>query len=102
MCWTFATTSTVESSLLIEQNKEVDLSEKHIDYSTIYTLDDGTKNPFGYYSKTKDVGGNYYLSGAYLSAGRGPILETKLPWSTSSSSKSNTLNQKSDYYIKKI
>lgn len=102
MCWTFATTSTIESSLLIEQNKEVDLSEKHIDYSTIYTLDDGTKNPFGYYSKTKDVGGNYYLSGAYLSAGRGPILETKLPWSTSSSSKSNTLNQKSDYYVNEI
>lgn len=102
MCWTFATTSTIESSLLIEQNKEVDLSEKHIDYSTIYTLDDGTKNPFGYYSKTKDVGGNYYLSGAYLSAGRGPILETKLPWSTSTSSKSNTLNQKSDYYVNEI
>lgn len=102
MCWTFATTSTIESSILIEQNKEVDLSEKHIDYSTIYTLDDGTKNPFGYYSKTKDVGGNYYLSGAYLSAGRGPILETKLPWSTSSSSKSNTLNQKSDYYVNEI
>lgn len=102
MCWTFATTSTIESSLLIEQNKEVDLSEKHIDYSTIYTLDDSTKNPFGYYSKTKDVGGNYYLSGAYLSAGRGPILETKLPWSTSSSSKSNTLNQKSDYYVNEI
>lgn len=102
MCWTFATTSTIESSLLIEQNKEVDLSEKHIDYSTIYTLDDGTKNPFGYYSKTKDVGGNYYLSGAYLSAGRGPILETKLPWSTTSSSKSNTLNQKSDYYVNEI
>lgn len=102
MCWTFATTSTIESSLLIEQNKEVDLSEKHIDYSTIYTLDDGTKNPFGYYSKNKDVGGNYYLSGAYLSAGRGPILETKLPWSTTSSSKSNTLNQKSDYYVNEI
>lgn len=102
MCWTFATTSTIESSLLIEQNKEVDLSEKHIDYSTIYTLDDGTKNPFGYYSKTKDVGGNYYLSGAYLSAGRGPILETKLPWSTTSSSKSNTLNQKNDYYVNEI
>lgn len=102
MCWTFATTSTIESSLLIEQNKEVDLSEKHIDYSTIYTLDDGAKNPFGYYSKTKDVGGNYYLSGAYLSAGRGPILETKLPWSTTSSSKSNTLNQKSDYYVNEI
>lgn len=102
MCWTFATTSVVESSLLIEKNKEIDLSEKHIDYSTVYSLDDGTKNPFGYYGKTKDVGGNYYLSGAYLSSGRGPILETKLPWSTTSSSKTNTLNQKSDYYVNEI
>ena len=58
MCWTFATTSTIESSLLIEQNKEVDLSEKHIDYSTIYTLDDSTKNQFDYNSKNKDVDGN--------------------------------------------
>ncbi len=102
MCWTFATTSVIESSMLIEQNKQINLSERHIDFNSISTLDDGTKNPFGYYSKTKDTGGNFYQVGAYLASGRGPVIETKLPWSTTTSSKSNTLNQANDYYINEI
>mgnify|MGYP002524421268 CR=1 FL=1 len=102
MCWTFATTSVIESSMLIEQNKQINLSERHIDFNSISTLDDGTKNPFGYYSKTKDTGGNFYQVGAYLASGHGPIIETKLPWNTTTSNKSNTLNQTNDYYINEI
>lgn len=102
MCWTFATTSAIESAYLIEQNKNINLSERHIDFNTLETLDDKTKNPFGNYSKTKDQGGNFFLSGAYLATGRGPIIETKLPWSTTTSTKANTLEQKIDYYVNEI
>lgn len=102
MCWTFATTSAIESAYLIEQNKTINLSERHIDFNTLATLDDNTTNPFGYYNKKKDGGGTYYQSGTYLAAGRGPIIETKLPWSTTTSSKANTFNQKIDYYVNEI
>ncbi|MDO4376061.1 MAG: C1 family peptidase, partial [bacterium] len=102
MCWTFATTSAIESAYLIEQNKTINLSERHIDFNTLATLDDNTTNPFGYYNKKKDTGGTYYQSGTYLASGRGPIIETKLPWSTTTSSKANTFNQKIDYYVNEI
>lgn len=102
LCWTFTTNAVVESSYLIEQNQSLDLSEKHLDYNSLRTLDDGTNNEFGFSSRTKNQGGQFLMSGAYLASGRGPVLETKLPWSNTTANKSNTLNQKADYYVSDV
>ena len=102
LCWTFTTNAVVESSYLVEQNQSLDLSEKHLDYNSLRTLDDGTNNEFGFSSRTKNQGGQFLMSGAYLASGRGPVLETKLPWSNTTANKSNTLNQKADYYVSDV
>ena len=57
LCWTFTTNAVVESSYLVEQNQSLDLSEKHLDYNSLRTLDDGTNNEFGFSSRTKNQGG---------------------------------------------
>lgn len=102
LCWTFTTNAVIESAFMIEQNQALDLSEKHLDYNTIRTLDDGTNNEFGFSGRTKNQGGHFFMSGAYLASGRGPVLESKLPWSNTTANKSNTLGQKANYYVSDV
>ena len=102
LCWAFAANAVVESAYLIEQNKTIDLSEKHIDFNTLRTLDDGTTNEFGYSNRKKSEGGQFFMTGTYLASGRGPVLQSKLPWSTTTATKANTLDLKADYYVSDV
>ncbi len=103
LCWTFATNSVIESAALVEGGSALDLSEKHIAFNTTYKIDDGNYNPLGFYSNTSwDVGGNYLRSGEYLISGRGPVLESKLPWSTTKSTIDNATKLKADYSVDEV
>lgn len=106
LCWGFSTISVVESSYLVEGGPTIDLSERHIGFYADRILGDGTTNVFGYntHSTTsgEDSGGNFYLSGAYLAQRRGPIVDSKLPITTLTSSSQNTLSQKQDYSVNNI
>lgn len=77
-CWAFATTTQLESYMAKLQNKVVEYSPRHIEYSTVRTFLDG-ENEYGY-NRGVDSGGNAYLSYSYMTSGRGPILEKDMPF----------------------
>lgn len=105
LCWSFATMAAIESNYLVSGGEDIDLSEKHMEYDATYKLDDGNLNPFGLYDRKYNSGGNYYISGSYLSTQRGPVLESMLPWSVTSSKLSYLLFKNSysvdniNYYV---
>ena len=81
LCWAFATASSIESNYLINSQKEINVSELHIGYSTSYQLKDGI-NPYGLVlngegSDTVAQGGNIFIAQNYLSQRRGIITEEK-------------------------
>lgn len=102
LCWAFATNAAVESAYLVGGGSEIDLSEKHIAFNTTYHLPNDVINPLGVYSKESyDKGDTYIRSGLYLASGRGPILENKLPWGSTSATLAQ-VNTKQDYTVKNI
>ena len=106
LCWAFTTNSVIESSNLIAGGESLDLSERHIAFNALKKLHDNTSNPFGYNNRTMENGvgngGTYYISGTYLIQRRGPVLESKVPFSTISSTKANTLDLSNDYSVGQI
>lgn len=85
-CWAFATTTALETNLAITKQKEnVEFSPRHIDYSTARTFLDGI-NELGHSREVgsngigNSGGGNYLVSFAYLTSGRGPVLEKDMPF----------------------
>ena len=104
LCYAFATNSVVESAYLTEGGTAIDLSERHIGFMATRQLSDETNNPFGYYGHTSTVsgaddGGTFYMTGTYLAQQRGPILDSRLPLNTLTSTKANTLDVKADYSV---
>ena len=107
MCWAFASNAVVETSYLLNGGSALDLSEKHISYSASRILEDNTTNSFGYnghynINGVDLTGGSYLMSGTYFAQRRGPVLESKLPFETISSTHANTVELKPDYYVKNI
>ena len=85
MCWAFSSNAVVESTYLIEGGPRINLSEKHMAYGVTRKIGSSI-NPFGFYiheinENGVDIGGNIEYSGAYYVQRRGPILETKFPFS---------------------
>lgn len=78
-CWAFGANSSVEAYLLKKHGLTVDLSERHIEYSTTKTFLNGVINPEGH-GRVVDQGGNVYLSAAYYYRGAGPIDEKEMPF----------------------
>lgn len=81
LCWAFSTASSIESNYLINSQKEINVSELHIGYSTSYNLKDGI-NPYGLVlnGEGKDTvanGGNIFMVQNYLSQRRGILTEEK-------------------------
>ena len=66
-CWAFATYGSLESSILVNGGGVLDLSENHL------------KNYHGF-DWGPTVGGNYYMSEAYLSRWDGPVREADDPY----------------------
>lgn len=73
-CWAFATLSSLETNLALQNNSKVyDFSESHMDYSTSQNFHDGEKN--NGFSRDVSIGGNFQIGSAYLTNGEGAILE---------------------------
>lgn len=103
LCWTFSTTSVIESANLVEGNDPIELSQKHIAFNTTYKLSDGNNKLGIYREKTGDkaewnAGGTPQTVGEYLSSGRGPVKESKVPWSSQTATIA-LANSKADYYV---
>lgn len=85
-CWAFATTTALETNLALTKQKEnIEFSPRHIDYSTARTFLDGI-NELGHSREVgsngikNSGGGNYLVSFAYITSGRGPVLEKDMPF----------------------
>jgi len=82
-CWTFATLSSLETNLAlnVNKNKIYDFSEKHMNYSSSQSFNDGKiKNGF---SKEASQGGNFQIGAAYLTNGWGAVAEEDMPFTDS-------------------
>ncbi|MBR6034408.1 MAG: hypothetical protein IKP28_06825 [Clostridia bacterium] len=77
-CWAFSTTTQLESYYAKVNNKTIEFSPRHIEYSTAKTFSDGI-NPNGHNREVND-GGNASIAYAYLTSGRGPVLEEDMPF----------------------
>lgn len=78
-CWAFATLSSLETNLAIQNNSKVyDYSESHLDYSTSNSFTDGEiENGF---IRQVSQGGNFQIGSAYLTNGWGVVLEEDMPF----------------------
>ena len=65
-CWTFSTLSILETNLAKTKNEYIDLSERHMEYSTSKTFLDGI-NTEGF-NREVDSGGNALLGLAYITS----------------------------------
>ena len=79
-CWTFASNTVLETNLLLTKNQQYDFSERHMEYATSKTFSDGT-NTLGH-NRELNAGGNASIAMGYYVSGRGPVLETEMPFST--------------------
>lgn len=77
-CWAFATTTALETNLQLRNNQKYDFSERHMTYATTREFKDGINN-LGHNRKVNS-GGNSSIGIAYYTSGRGPILESDMPF----------------------
>lgn len=97
-CWSFATMSAIESSLIKNNNcsKNIDLSEAQLTYLSFNKIKDPLNlinldyNQIINGEKYLNVGGNYYLSMFSLASGYGVMKEDKMKYNTL---KTNSFNK---------
>ena len=82
-CWAFSIISSLESNIALNTNAKTladipDFSERHMDYSTSKTFEDGI-NENGY-KREIGVGGLPIMGLSYLVNGTGAVLEEKMPF----------------------
>lgn len=86
-CWTFATMSAAESSMLKSGKTTADLSEMHLAYFTYHSVTDplgGTTGDINNSSGQEsfiDIGGNYEFATRTLTSWVGAVDESKIPYS---------------------
>lgn len=79
-CWAFSVLKSLETDIALKSGvtELKDFSERHMDYSSIKTFTDGT-NPDSLTREAGD-GGLPIVGLAYLTNGKGAVLEEKLPF----------------------
>lgn len=80
-CWAFVATTVAESYMAKVENIQVEYSPTHMEYATSKTFLDG-ENPVAY-NREVNGGGNILLAYPYMTSGRGPVLETAMPFTGS-------------------
>ena len=73
-CWAFATTSVLETYVRKRFNEEPIYSPGHMNYMESNSFYDITANKYGV-NRSVNTGGNYEVSGLYLSNRLGPVFE---------------------------
>lgn len=77
-CWAFSTITMLETNLALNRNVNKTFSPRHMDYSTAKTFTDGI-NAYGYNREVGD-GGLATFGLAYLTNGKGAVLESEMPF----------------------
>lgn len=77
-CWAFSTVTMLETNLALTKNINKTFSPRHMDYSTLKTFTDGI-NPYGY-NREAGSGGLAPFGLAYLTNGKGAVLESEMPF----------------------
>lgn len=98
-CWTFAALNSMESNLKLKYGTSPDFSERHMDYATSQSFNDGN-NTNGFNRKVSN-GGSTIISMAYLTNGQGAILESEMPFENNMDDISiDDINKNPSYYVK--
>lgn len=80
-CWAISATTALESYMQLVQNKQIEYSPRHMEYTTSKTFLDGTNADA--YNREVNSGGNALIAYGYITSGRGPVLEEEMPFNTS-------------------
>lgn len=80
-CWAFSTVTMLETNLALLKKTDKTFSPRHMDYSTIKTFTDGVNSYC--YNREAGSGGLAPFGLAYLTNGRGAVLEEKMPFQDS-------------------
>jgi len=85
-CWTFASLSTLETTLALadkkngrDTSKVYDYSERHMEYASSDVFSDSQTNPLGYHREV-GTGANWLHAETYLINGNGAVLEKDMPF----------------------
>lgn len=88
-CWAFAYTSALEALNLKKTNRTDIYSPRHLDYSCSNSITNGPSIEKLFNRETNENGGNYFLATAYMASGKGPVLESEMPFINDVTSKIN-------------
>ena len=78
-CWAFSTISTLETNIALKTKKDSQMySTRHMEYATSKTFLDGI-NKLGF-NREVGSGGDFRIGFAYLISGKGPVLESDMPF----------------------
>jgi C1A family cysteine protease len=77
-CWAFSTVTMLETNLALTKNVNKTFSPRHMDYSSVKTFTDGI-NEYAYNREAGD-GGLATFGLAYLTNGKGAVLESDMPF----------------------
>lgn len=78
-CWTFPLISEIETNISLTRSYTSPIfSVRHMEYATSKTFLDGV-NKDGF-NREVGSGGNGYIGMSYLASGRGPVLESDMPF----------------------
>ena len=81
-CWTMPVATAVETNIELRNNKNVQISTRHMDYATSQSISGNTYNEYGY-NREANTTGTASWGLAYLTNGRGPIFESEMSFSES-------------------
>lgn len=106
ICWAYASLESLETTLALQnkingiQAKVYDFSEKHLDYSSVRSLNDGT-NIFGY-NRTVNTAIDWTVAKSYFINGMGAVNESEVPTNPDTYVNSNNQISLSDIQNKNI
>lgn len=78
-CWAFSTTTVLETIMNIKYGENYLFSTRHIEYASTRGFSNGMVNEYGY-NRPPGSGGDYQMAASYLANGRGPVLESAMPF----------------------
>lgn len=78
-CWTFATSTVLETLVKVKYGEDYVFSTRHIEYAATRGFKNNKINEYGY-NRKPGTGGEYHMAASYLVNGLGPVLESDMPF----------------------
>lgn len=82
-CWTFSTLSVLETNIEKSSKQHFWYSGRHMNYATSKSFLNGIN--LSAHNREVNDGGNIFVGLAYITSGRGPVLENDMPFSENES-----------------